>query len=190
MISKTYVVLRAVWQRIYRVYAIRANVRFGNHLHLGIGTIVWAPRLLTIGNNVYVGKNCTIECDGSIGNSVLIANQVGLVGRLDHDYHTVGVPVRNAPWIGDRNHSQPPAEIIIEDDVWIGYGAVVLSGVKIGRGAIVAAGAVVAKDVPPYVIVAGVPALPIGRRFNGDEIKQHEMKLYGKMLTLPDELND
>ncbi len=181
--------MKAVWQTLYRVYGVRAHVKFGKHLHLGIGTILWAPHLLIIGDNVYVGKYCTIECDGSIGNNVLIANQVGLVGRLDHDYHVIGVPVRGAPWIGDRNYSQPSAEIIIEDDVWIGYGAVVLSGVKIGRGTIIAAGAVVTKDVPPYAIVAGVPALPIGKRFSWDEIKQHEMELYGKELTLPGDLN-
>jgi len=165
-------------------------VKIGKHLHLGIGTILWAPHLLAIGDNVYIGKYCTIECDGSIGSNVLIANQAGLVGRLDHDYHKVGVPVRNAPWIGDRNYSKPPAEVIIEDDVWIGYGAIVLSGVKIGRGAIIAAGAVVTKDVPPYAIAAGVPASPVSQRFSSDEIKQHEMKLYGRVLTPADEFHD
>ena len=148
------------------------------------------PHLLAIGDNVYIGKYCTIECDGSIGSSVLIANQAGLVGRLDHDYHKVGISVRNAPWIGDRDYSQQAAEIIIEDDVWIGYGAIVLSGVKIGRGAIVAAGALVTKDDDPYAIVAGVPAHPVRKRFNPDEIEQHEMKLYGKVLMPANKRND
>lgn len=56
--------------------------------------------------------------------------------------------------------------IIVEDDVWIGYGATVLDGVKIGRGGVVAAGALVAKDVEPYTIVGGVPAKPIKKRFS------------------------
>ncbi|WP_417171784.1 DapH/DapD/GlmU-related protein, partial [Alistipes putredinis] len=50
------------------------------------------------------------------------------------------------------------ASILVEDDVWIGHGATILAGVRIGQGAIVAAGAVVNKDVPPYAIVGGVPA--------------------------------
>ena len=50
------------------------------------------------------------------------------------------------------------ADVVIEDDVWLGANVIVTSGVRIGRGAIVAAGAVVTKDVPPYAIVGGVPA--------------------------------
>ena len=57
-------------------------------------------------------------------------------------------------------------DIIIGSDVWIGYEAVILSGVTIGNGAIIGARAVVTKDVPPYTIVGGVPAKPIRRRFD------------------------
>jgi hypothetical protein len=53
-------------------------------------------------------------------------------------------------------------------DVWFGHGAVVLPGVTVGNGAVVAAGAVVTEDVPPYTVVAGVPAEPIRRRFPDD----------------------
>jgi serine acetyltransferase len=56
-------------------------------------------------------------------------------------------------------------DIVVGDDVWIGYGATILSGVHIGQGAVVAAGALVAKDVPPYAIVGGVPAKVIKYRF-------------------------
>ncbi|MFV9507048.1 MAG: hypothetical protein AB4911_21060 [Oscillochloridaceae bacterium umkhey_bin13] len=54
---------------------------------------------------------------------------------------------------------------MLSHDVWIGHGAIVLPGVTVGRGAVVAAGAVVSQDVPPYVIVGGVPARPIRPRF-------------------------
>ena len=63
-------------------------------------------------------------------------------------------------------------DIIIGNDVWIGYEAVVLAGVTIGDGAIVAARAVVTKDVPPYTIVGGLPAKPIRRRFSEEDIAQ------------------
>ena len=56
-------------------------------------------------------------------------------------------------------------DIVIGNDVWIGYEAVILSGVTIGDGAVIGARAVVTKDVPPYTIVGGVPAKPIRMRF-------------------------
>jgi acetyltransferase-like isoleucine patch superfamily enzyme len=169
--------IRTIWQKIYRIYAIRKNVSIGSSVHIGLGSILWAPNHLSVGNDVYIGRGCTIAVDGKIGNYVLIANQVGLIGRLDHDYKCVGVPMRYAPWIGDDPVIQNIQELTIEDDVWIGFGAIILSGVDIGRGAVVAAGSVVTKDVEPYNIVAGVPAKPIGIRFSKKEIRNHEIAL-------------
>lgn len=63
-------------------------------------------------------------------------------------------------------------DIVIGNDVWIGYEAVIMSGVKIGDGAIIGARAVVTHDVPPYTIVGGVPAKPIRRRFDDETIKR------------------
>ena len=63
-------------------------------------------------------------------------------------------------------------DIIIGDDVWIGYEAVIMSGVHVGSGAIIAARAVVTKDVPPYTIVGGTPAREIRKRFDTDVIKR------------------
>ena len=63
-------------------------------------------------------------------------------------------------------------DITVDNDVWIGYGATIMSGVHIGQGAIVAAGAVVTKDVPPYAIVGGVPAKVIKYRFEPELIKE------------------
>lgn len=63
-------------------------------------------------------------------------------------------------------------DIIIGNDVWIGYEAVVLSGVTIGDGAVIGCRAVVTKDIPPYTIVGGVPAKPIRKRFDEETIKE------------------
>ena len=63
-------------------------------------------------------------------------------------------------------------DIIIDNDVWIGYEAVILSGVTIGDGAVIGCRAVVTKDIPPYTIVGGVPAKPIRKRFDEETIKE------------------
>ncbi|WP_278955475.1 CatB-related O-acetyltransferase, partial [Barnesiella intestinihominis] len=65
-------------------------------------------------------------------------------------------------------------DIVIGNDVWIGYEAMVMAGVHIGNGAIIAARAVVTKNVPPYTIVGGVPARPIRKRFDEDTVRKLE----------------
>jgi acetyltransferase-like isoleucine patch superfamily enzyme len=169
-------ILRVAAQRIYRTYGVRSNVRTGPGFHLGLGSVVWAPRQMVIGSRVYVGKGCTIECDGSIGDDVLIGNRVGIVGRYDHDMHQVGAPIGQAAWVG-YEPERLSSPVTIGSDVWIGYGCTVLSGVAIGRGAVVAAAAVVTSDVPEYAIVAGSPARVVGTRFSKAEIDQHEAAL-------------
>jgi acetyltransferase-like isoleucine patch superfamily enzyme len=97
----------------------------------------------------------------------------------------VGTPIRRAPWIGgdDYKGAGQAEQVVIGDDVWLGYGAIVLTGVTIGRGAVVAAGSIVLDDVEPYVIVGGNPARKLGVRFSPTEIVEHETKLYGRVLT-------
>lgn len=63
-------------------------------------------------------------------------------------------------------------DIIIGNDVWIGFEAVIMAGVTIGDGAIIGTRAVVTKDVPPYTVVGGIPAKPIKKRFDGDTISK------------------
>ena len=63
-------------------------------------------------------------------------------------------------------------DIVIGNDVWIGYEAVIMSGVTIGDGAIIGTRAVVTKDVPPYTIVGGVPAKQIRKRFSEETISE------------------
>ncbi len=109
-----------------------------------------------------------------------MGNNVALVGKYDHNFHQIGVPIRLASQIRDRDYNWKglASKVIIEDDVWVGFGAIILSGVKIGKGAIIAAGSVVIKDVEPYSIVGGNPAQFIKYRFNKEEINRHEKKLY------------
>jgi acetyltransferase-like isoleucine patch superfamily enzyme len=165
--------IKPIWQLVYRTYGVRRNVELGRRVHLGLGSILWAPRKLTVGSDVYIGKGCTIEVDGRIGNNVLIASRVGIVGRRDHDHRQVGVLITHAAWVGDEPERLSD-EIEIGNDVWLGYGAIVLSGTTIGSGAIVAAGSVVTSDVPAYAIAAGNPARVIGERFSSSEQARHK----------------
>lgn len=167
-------------QTLITAFAFRKVLTHGHGLHLGARTRLWAPVKVTMGNNVYVGKDVHIECNADIGDYVMIANRVALVGRHDHDFHAVGVPVRFAPWVGKTNPPSPyrDEKVVVESDVWLGFGAVLLSGVCVGRGAIVAAGAVVTKSVEPYSIVGGNPARQIGRRFADESlIAEHEQRI-------------
>jgi acetyltransferase-like isoleucine patch superfamily enzyme len=109
---------------------------------------------------------------------VIIANHVSLIGRYDHHYQQVGIPTRLASQIRDKSYSWRGlnSQVIIEDDVWIGLGSIILSGVKIHEGSIVAAGSVVTKDVAPYSIYAGNPAKKICNRFTDENDLHNHLK--------------
>ena len=159
------------------VFNKRPFLEYGRDLHVGRGSTLWAPRRLLIGHDVYLGKHVHIEANCEIGDYCLFANRVAIVGRHDHDVRAVGYPARYSPWAGSVR--KPAGNIdekaVVESDVWLGYGVIVLTGVTNARGAIVAAGSVVSADIPPYCIAAGVPARVIGRRFTSEvEIARHE----------------
>jgi acetyltransferase-like isoleucine patch superfamily enzyme len=155
------------------------NFTIGKNFHAARGVFLWAKHGINIGDNFYIGKYSTIECDADIGSNVLIANHVFLIGRYDHHYQQIGIPIRLASQIRDKDYVWKGLDqkIIIEDDVWIGLGTIVLSGVKIGIGSIIGAGSVVTKDVPPFSIYAGVPAKKIGNRFDCEGDKEEHIRL-------------
>lgn len=163
-----------------KAFGCRKVLSHGVDLHLGARTRIWAPSHVWIGNQVYVGKDVHIEANCRIGDYCLIANSVAIVGRHDHDFSSVGFPVRFSPWVGSRRFPSQYAdeEAVIEDDVWLGYGTIVLTGLTVGRGSVIAAGSVVTRDIPPYSIAAGVPAKVIGKRFEDQAIiARHEVAI-------------
>lgn len=116
----------------------------------------------------YISANAAI----TIGKYVMTGPQVMMItGNHRTDY--LGKYMMNVTEM--EKLPENDAEIIIEDDVWIGARSTILKGVTIHRGAVVAAGAVVTKDVPPYAIVGGVPARVIKYRFSDEGIVKHEL---------------
>jgi len=147
-------------------------VKTGKNVHCQTSTTFWSPhRHIVLGSDVGIGYRCLFSADVEIGNKVLIASNVAFLNSDDHRFDIVGKAMFDSGR-GDKY------KIMVEDDVWIGYGAIILTPVIIGRGSIVAAGSVVTQNIPPYTIVAGVPAKQIRKRFSVESILLHEAMLY------------
>lgn len=165
--------VHTIVRRVLNRMALGNNVSVGRNLRAGLGSRINSLHGLELGNDVSVGPGSLIEVDGYIGDYVLIARNVQIVGREDHDISTVGTPIVKATWVGDRP-AQAGDKVCIGRDVWIGAGVVVLGGVQIGEGSVIGAGSVVTKDVPPYSIAVGSPARRISGRFGNEaECRKH-----------------
>ncbi len=112
--------------------------------------------------NVYNDTSCLLR----IGNYCFIAPDVSFLVGVDHATSYVSSFPFKTRVLKQGYEALSKGDITVQDDVWIGHGAIILSGVTVGQGAVVAAGAVVVKDVPPYAIVGGVPAKLIRYRFD------------------------
>lgn len=120
------------------------------------------------GDKLKVGKFCSIACGAKF-----------LFTSANHKMHSISTypfPIFFEEWGLDVTNITSAwdnkGDIVIGNDVWIGYEAIVLSGVTIGDGAIIGTRAVVTKDVPPYTIVGGIPAKPIRKRFSDEVISK------------------
>jgi acetyltransferase-like isoleucine patch superfamily enzyme len=145
--------LRRLWYRHV------VGVQMGSHAGIHIGCFIWfyGPRQmrrsgLRIGAHSRINRNCTLDARGGlvIGENVSISPEVAILTAA-HRHDDPEFRVENRP-------------VTVEDYTWIGTRATILPGVTLGRGCVVAAGAVVARNVPPFAIVAGVPARRIGTR--------------------------
>lgn len=132
-------------------------------------------------DKLIIGKFCSIAC----GAKFLFNSANHSIASLS----TYPFPLFFEEWgLDKRNVTKSwdnKGNIIIGNDVWIGFEALILSGVSIGDGAIIGSRAVVTKDVPPYTIAAGVPARPIRKRFDDDTIS-NLIKI--KWWNWPDEI--
>lgn len=119
-------------------------------------------------DRLIIGKFCSIAC----GAKFLFNSANHTMASLS----TYPFPLFFEEWgLEKQNVTQAwdnKGDIVIGNDVWIGYEAVIFAGVTIGDGAIIGTRAVVTKDVPPYTIVGGVPARPIKKRYNEETIAE------------------
>lgn len=141
------------------------NIKCGESVNIGVGATLFCTRAKLVFKGHFVsGPHLTIITGDHMP---LLGKYLDEVTDLDKDRH-------------DINH-QYDKDVIIEEDVWAGANVTILKGVTIGRGCIIAAGAVVTHSMPPYSIVGGVPAKVLKKRWNDDQIREHELKCYPEL---------
>ena len=171
--------LRKPIRFLLRKFSIRENVKYGQGLRVSRGVRVSASNEMIIGDNVSIGPYSLILLNGSIGSNTIISFGVFIVGRNDHNFDRPGTLIRN----NDSSvNLARESSIAIGRDVWIGAGAILLSGIEIGDGAIIAAGSVVTRDVGLCEIVGGNPARRICNRFKTPQ-EMNEHVIYLKNLN-------
>lgn len=139
---------------------------------IGPGSLIFmrawfdCPGGLIIGNNSVINQQCRLDSRGSltIGNNVSISAEVCILSA-QHD-------------IQDSHFAGITSAVTVGDYVFVGTRAMILPGVTLGEGSVVAAGAVVTKNVQPYTVVAGIPAVPIGTRNQDLHYQAHYPRLF------------
>jgi acetyltransferase-like isoleucine patch superfamily enzyme len=150
----------------------------GKGVWFGADTTFLSPETVHVGDDSWLGTGghfSAVHTTIHIGRKVVMAPQVAIIAG-DHNTGVIG------SFMVDVREKRPEDDqpVVIEDDVWIGFRAIILKGVTVGRGSIVAAGAVVTRDVPRYAMVGGVPAKVLRMRWNEEQIAAHEKALYNK----------
>lgn len=137
------------------VYRRVCGMQIGPRAIVYFATEVRNPAAIHLGEGSVVGDHCILDGRNEIriGRNAVLGSHVS-IWTQQHDHRD--------PWF--RCGTQEHRPVVIGDRAWIGSHAVLLHSVNVGEGAVVAAGAVVTKDVPPYAIVAGIPARRIGER--------------------------
>lgn len=137
------------------------------------------PEYCGFSDRTYIGFRSTLGTNNFFGGKVTIGKYCQ-IGR-DVAFHPTNHPISHVTtyinsqlFDGTLKNFKTEEEIVLGNDVWVGHGVIVLSGVRVGNGAILAAGSVVTKDVSPYSIVAGNPAKEVRKRFTEQVISEME----------------
>jgi maltose O-acetyltransferase len=156
------------WTRSYvhptAIVALSAGARLtiGRHTRVGRHSMIYflPGATLEIGDNTVIGHYANLRPGRrmSIGRDVRFGQFVSLLGD-NHRFDRTDLPI----W----QQGIEPADVTIEDDVWVGAQAVILPGIRVGKSSIIGAGAVVTRDVPPFSVAVGNPACVIRSRISG-----------------------
>ena len=129
------------------VFAYGGKISIGNYCYIGEGSRIWSGEMVEIGNNV------------------LISHNVNIIDTNSHELNEVERHETFKKIIFEGHPSKKGSiqtgKIVIGNNVWINFNSIILKGVSIGEGSIIAAGSMVTKDVPPYTVVGGNPAVII-----------------------------
>lgn len=156
--------------RVY-IHACKHGVHIGRNTRVMYNAELHVFNFRDLPNaGIWIGENCVIgpyniimgHGGTHIGNNVIIAPRVSIL-PVNHNYDDASQPI--------REQGLDTQGIVIEDDVWIGAGAILLDGVRVGKGSVVGAGSVITRDVPPYSLVAGSPAKLIKQWSAGERPK-------------------
>lgn len=148
------------------------DARFGTFVEIGRGTRLAHCHF---DDYAYCDRYCDVA-NAAVGKFANIAAFVR-IGATDHPMDKASLHhfhYRSGDYFDDADHDEDwfahrrARRAVIGHDTWLGHGAQVRPEVTIGHGAVVAGGAIVTKDVPPYMIVAGIPAVPLRARFTAD----------------------
>lgn len=140
------------------------------------------PFMVDTPQNVFLYENTKlreVRIINSPNEKVIVKKYTAIASNViivtSNHVSTVGIP---HILLGSSHINDKSADIIIEEDCWIGAGAKILAGGHLGRGCIVGAGSIINKEVPPYAVVVGSPAKIVAVKFSVEQIIKHESVLY------------
>lgn len=161
--------------KLYKLHRFQVAWRKNNSENDTTVNNIFNPSLVEIGEASYGELNIITfadKCKLHIGSFVSIAPNVTFLLDAEHYVDHISTYPYKVKYLGiEKSESFGKGNIYIDDDVWIGFGSTIMSGVSIGKGAVIAAGSVVTKNVPAYAIVGGIPAKVIKFRFKNDICK-------------------
>jgi acetyltransferase-like isoleucine patch superfamily enzyme len=169
------------WKKWLRKYQCKLSVGVSSlaaknslvlEQNVSLGHVVVGARELSIGAHTYIRSGCVLSAVSSIGRFCSIGNDC-YIGQDKNTHPSDWVSSHPFQFTRTRLTFEPQiVDVTIGDDVWIGHGAMIMEGVTVGTGAIIATRALVAHDVPPYAIVAGIPAKVIKYRHSPEVVAQ------------------